>query len=140
MLGQEHRIVGMSGHIVRPARARQEKQRISAFTSAKIDKIRALDPDCVFGFSDLQADIAASLIRHGIQVTVFNQRSVSQILSMMAQVAAIVGQVERGNVFLAQITSDMQKTAAHANSMDLQGFARPIVFFEEWDSPHITAI
>lgn len=80
LLGQEHRIVGISGFTVRPRRAREEKPKVSAFLSAKIDKILALRPDCVFGFSDLQADIAAQLIRAGIQVTVFNQRSVPEIL------------------------------------------------------------
>ena len=79
LLGQQHLIVGISGYTVRPRRARDEKPRVSAFTSAKIDKILALEPDCVFGFSDLQADIAAALICQGVQVTVFNQRSVAEI-------------------------------------------------------------
>ena len=81
MLGEEARIVGISGYTVRPRRAREEKLKVSAFLSAKIDKILALKPDCVFGFSDLQADIAALLIRAGVQVTVFNQRSVDEIKS-----------------------------------------------------------
>ena len=140
LLGQEHKIVGISGYTVRPARARHEKPRISAFTSAKIDKILALEPDCVFGFSDLQADIAASLIRAGVQVTIFNQRSVAQILSMMTQVAAIVGQAERGAILIDQITASMQAIATRANAMDQAGIARPIVFFEEWDNPPISAI
>ena len=96
MLGEESRIVGISGYTVRPRRAREEKPKVSAFLSAKIDQILALKPDCVFGFSDLQADIAASLIRAGVQVTVFNQRSVDEIFSMLYQVAAMVGQAEQG--------------------------------------------
>ncbi|MBU3740019.1 MAG: cobalamin-binding protein, partial [Rhodoferax sp.] len=96
LLGQQHRIVGVSGYTVRPKQARHEKPRVSAFLSAKIDKILALQPDCVFGFSDLQADIAAALIRQGVQVTVFNQRSIDEIFAMMFQVAAMVGQGERG--------------------------------------------
>ncbi|MFM2023428.1 MAG: Vitamin B12-binding protein, partial [Actinomycetota bacterium] len=95
MLGEEARIVGISGYTVRPRRARDEKPKVSAFLSAKIDKILALKPDCVFGFSDLQADIAALLIRAGVQVTVFNQRSVDEIFAMLYQVAAIVGQAEQ---------------------------------------------
>ena len=79
LLGEARRIVGISGYTVRPRRAREEKPKVSAFLNAKIDRILELEPDCVFGFSDLQADIASALIRHGVQVTVFNQRSVAQI-------------------------------------------------------------
>ncbi|MFM7011876.1 MAG: ABC transporter substrate-binding protein, partial [Betaproteobacteria bacterium] len=96
LLRQEQRIVGISGYTVRPRRAREEKPKVSAFLSAKIDKILALQPDCVFGFSDLQADIASLLIKAGVQVTVFNQRSVDEIFSMLYQVAAMVGQAEQG--------------------------------------------
>ena len=140
LLGQEQRIVGISGYTVRPPRARAEKPKVSAFTSAKIDRILALEPDCVFGFSDLQADIAASLIRHGIQVTIFNQRSIAQILSMMAQVAAIVGAGEYGLRLIAEMVASMQATRARAEAMDRAGIRRPVVYFEEWDSPHISAI
>jgi iron complex transport system substrate-binding protein len=97
LLGEEARIVGISGYTVRPRRAREEKPKVSAFLSAKIDKILALEPDCVFGFSDLQADIAAELVRKGVQVTVFNQRSVDEIFSMLYQVAAIVGRPDAGS-------------------------------------------
>ena len=79
LLGQDGRIVGISGYTVRPRRAREEKPKVSAFTSAKIEKILALKPDCVLGFSDLQADIAADLVRRGVQVTIFNQRSIAEI-------------------------------------------------------------
>ena len=136
LLGQEHRIVGISGYTVRPRRAREEKPKVSAFLSAKIDKILALEPDCVFGFSDLQADIASALIRAGVQVTVFNQRSVAEILTMLYQVGAMVGQAEQALERIAQMQAQLQairQTAA--------GFKRrPRVFFEEWDEPHISGI
>ena len=92
MLGQQDRIVGISGYTVRPPAARKEKPRISAFLSAKINEILALKPDHVFGFSELQADIASTLIRNGVPVTIFNQRSVEEIFSMLYQVGSIVGQ------------------------------------------------
>ena len=134
LLGQSHRIVGISGYTVRPARARQEKPRVSAFLSAKIDKILALEPDCVLGFSDLQADIASALIRAGVQVTVFNQRSVDEIFSMLYQVAAMVGEAAQG----LQRIETMQH---HLHTLKTQTFAkRPKVYFEEWDEPAISAI
>ena len=136
LLGQDHRIVGISGYTVRPRRARDEKPKVSAFLSAKIDKILTLKPDCVFGFSDLQADIAALLIRAGVQVTVFNQRSVDEIFSMLYQVAAMVDQVEQGLLHLKQMRAQLdaiQQTAAKFKR-------RPIVYFEEWDEPHISCI
>jgi len=80
LLGEDWRIVGISGFTVRPPQARKEKPRVSAFTSAKIDRIVALQPDLVLGFSDLQADIAAELVRAGIEVHVFNHRSIEDIL------------------------------------------------------------
>lgn len=140
LLGQEERIVGVSGYTVRPARARQEKPRVSAFLSAKIDKILALEPDCVLGFSDLQADIAAQLVRHGVQVTVFNQRSVAQIFSVLFQVAAMVGQGERGQVLLAQMQADLAAMQQRVATLLAQGARRPRVYFEEWDTPHMSAI
>jgi iron complex transport system substrate-binding protein len=104
--------------------------------TAKIDKILALKPDCVFGFSDLQADIAALLIRAGVQVTVFNQRSVDEIFSMLYQVAAMVGQAEQGLARLQAMRAVMDATAHQA-----AGFKRrPRVYFEEWDEPQISAI
>ena len=136
LLGQEARIVGISGYTVRPKRARAEKPKVSAFLSAKIDKILALEPDCVFGFSDLQADIAAQLIRHGVQVTVFNQRSVEEIFSMLYQVAAMVGCAEEGARQMAQMRAHLALIEAQAATLA----RRPKVFFEEWDVPHISAI
>lgn len=136
LLGQEQRIVGISGYTVRPARARAEKPRVSAFLTAKIDKILALKPDCVFGFSDLQADIAALLIRQGIQVTVFNQRSIVEIFSMMAQVAAMVGEVEKGQRLMQNMRQQLQAIQAAGSAL----VRRPRVYFEEWDTPPISAI
>ena len=136
LLGQEARIVGISGYTVRPPRAREEKPKVSAYLSAKIDKIVALRPDCVIGFSDLQADIAAQLIRKGIQVTIFNQRSVAEIFSMMYQLSAMVGQVERGLALIHAMQQRLLAIGEAANSLK----RRPRVFFEEWHDPHISCI
>ena len=136
LLGQSDRIAGISGYTVRPKIARTEKPKVSAFTSAKIDKILALQPDCVFGFSDLQADIAAQLIRHGVQVTVFNQRSVDEIFSMLYQVAAMVGEAEQGLRRIKAMQTHLQTIQSAAKAMP----RRPRVYFEEWDEPPISAI
>jgi len=136
LLGEEARIVGISGYTVRPRRAREDKPRVSAFLSAKIDKILALEPDCVFGFSDLQADIASELIRKGVQVTVFNQRSVAEIFSVLYQIAAMVGQVERGMQLLQAMRQRLLAIEAAARALP----RRPRIYFEEWDEPHISAI
>lgn len=140
LLGQEARIVGISGYTVRPRRAREEKPKVSAFLSAKIDKILALQPDCVLGFSDLQADIAAALIRAGVQVTVFNQRSVDEIFSMLFQVAAMVDCVEEGSRQIAAMQAGLAAIRQAATEREASGRRRPRVFFEEWDEPHISAI
>jgi iron complex transport system substrate-binding protein len=136
LLGEERRIVGISGYTVRPPHAREEKPKVSAYLSAKIDKIVDLRPDCVIGFSDLQADIAAQLVKKGIQVTIFNQRSVAEIFSMMYQLAAMVGQVERG---LALISAMQQRLLAIEQAASALK-RRPCVFFEEWHDPHISCI
>jgi len=136
LLGQESKIVGISGYTVRPRRAREEKPKVSAFLSAKIDKILALKPDCVFGFSDLQADIANLLIRSGIQVTIFNQRSVDEIFSMLYQVAAMVGEVNQGEIRLKQFRENLNAIQTAASNFK----RRPIIYFEEWDEPRISAI
>ena len=136
LLGQEAKIVGISGYTVRPRRAREEKPKVSAFLSAKIDKILALKPDCVFGFSDLQADIANLLIRAGIQVTVFNQRSVNEIFSMLYQVAAMVGEANQAEIRLNQM-----RDALNAIQNATVNFKRrPKIYFEEWDEPRISCI
>ena len=136
LLGEERRIVGVSGYTVRPPQARLDKPKVSAFLSAKIDKVLALKPDCVIGFSDLQADIAAQLIRAGVQVTIFNQRSVAEIFSMLYQLAAMVGQAEQG---LKRIEA-MQRRLDDISQAAATLKRRPRVFFEEWYEPHISAI
>jgi iron complex transport system substrate-binding protein len=135
-LGQQHRIVGISGYTVRPRQARHEKPRVSAFLSARIDKILALRPDCVIGFSDLQADIAAQLIRAGVAVHIFNQRSVEEIFAMLYQVAALVGQVDQGLDRIAKMRDDLQVLRERSAAFR----RRPRVYFEEWDEPPISAI
>ncbi len=136
LLGEERRIVGISGYTVRPPRARVEKPKVSAFLSAKIDKIVDLQPDCVIGFSDLQADIASQLVKKGIQVTIFNQRSVAEIFSMMYQLAAMVGQVDKGMSLIQVMQTRLLTIEAEAKTLK----RRPRVFFEEWYDPHISAI
>ncbi|AOW13057.1 cobalamin-binding protein [Hydrogenophaga crassostreae] len=140
LLGQEARIVGISGYTVRPRRAREEKPKVSAFLSAKIDKILALKPDCVFGFSDLQADIAAELIRAGVQVTVFNQRSVDEVFGVLYQVAAMVGCAEEGMRRIVAMERRLAEIRADVLLRQVDGKRRPKVFFEEWDEPHISGI
>lgn len=140
LLGQEARIVGISGYTVRPRRARDEKPRVSAFTSARIDKILELRPDCVFGFSDMQADIAAELVRQGVQVTIFNQRSVAEIFSMLYQVAALVGEGAQGLRRIAEMQAGLRTMQDTVAAKLAAGARRPTVYFEEWDSPPISAI
>jgi iron complex transport system substrate-binding protein len=136
LLGEEARIVGISGYTVRPRRARDEKPKVSAFLTAKIDRILALEPDCVFGFSDLQADIAAALVRQGVQVTIFNQRSVDEIFSMLWQVASMVDRAERGLALLQSMRARLDAIRQAASALP----RRPRVFFEEWDEPPISCI
>jgi iron complex transport system substrate-binding protein len=136
LLGEEARIVGISGYTVRPRRAREEKPKVSAFLSAKIDRILELRPDCVFGFSDLQADIAAALVKRGVQVTIFNQRSVEEIFAMLYQVAAMVGRADEGLRLLEGMRARLLAIEAAGRALP----RRPRLFFEEWDEPHISAI
>ena len=136
LLGEERRIVGISGYTVRPPRAREEKPKVSAFLSAKIEKIIALQPDCVIGFSDLQADIASELIKKGVQVTIFNQRSVAEIFSMLYQLAAMVGQEAKGLALMQAMQARLLAIEQAAAPLK----RRPRVFFEEWFDPHISAI
>ncbi|MGH8856732.1 MAG: ABC transporter substrate-binding protein, partial [Polaromonas sp.] len=136
LLGEERRIVGISGYTVRPPRAREEKPKVSAFLSAKIDKIVELRPDCVIGFSDLQADIASQLVKKGIQVTIFNQRSVAEIFSMMYQLAAMVGQEARGLALMQAMQGRLLEIERAAATLK----RRPRVYFEEWYDPHISGI
>ncbi len=136
LLGEEARIVGVSGYAVRPARVRREKPRISAFVSADIDKILALAPDLVLTFSDLQADIAATLIRGGVAVHAFNQRDVAGIFAMIRTLGALVGASEKAAALAAALARRLEDARERA-----QTFARrPKVYFEEWDEPMISGI
>ncbi len=136
LLGEEARIVGISGFTVRPLRARREKPRVSAFTSAKIDKIIALEPDLVLGFSDLQADIAVDLIRRGIPVHVFNQRSVAEILQMIVMLGGMIGCAARAEQLVAELREGLETIQRRAAQLP----CRPKVYFEEWDEPMISGI
>jgi iron complex transport system substrate-binding protein len=135
LIGEEDRIVGVSGYAVRPPRVRQEKPRVSAFISADIPKILALEPDLVLCFSDLQAAIASDLIRTGVAIHVFNQRDVAGILAMIRTLGALVGEPERAAALADSLARHLDEVAAAA-----RGLARPKVYFEEWDSPLITGI
>ena len=136
LLGQQDRIAGISGFTVRPPQARKDKPKVSAFTSAKIPKILDLKPDLVLGFSDLQADIAAQLIKHGIEVYVFNQRSVAGILRMIRTLGRLVDASEEAEVLAQRYEA---KIAALKNkTRDWQH--KPIVYFEEWYDPIISGI
>lgn len=134
-LGEQDRIVGISGYTVRPPRARREKPRVSAFTSAKIDRILGLQPDLVLAFSDMQADIAAELVRHGVAVHVFNQRSVQQILDMVLCLGAMVGAAESARGLAAELAGNLDRIRESAPDGP-----RPRVYFEEWPEPRICGI
>ncbi len=136
LLGEEDRIVGISGFTVRPPRARREKPKVSAFTSAKIERIVALRPDLVLGFSDLQAGIAAELIRAGIEVHVFNQRSVQEILDSIAMLGRMIGAHARTRALIGQLRGAIDAAQQSASRLP----CRPRVYFEEWDEPLICAI
>lgn len=136
LLGEEDRLVGISGFTVRPSRARREKPKVSAFTSAKIDRILALEPDLVLGFSDLQADIAAELVRRGVAVHVFNQRSVDGILAMIGMLGGMIGCSGRAQRLVAELEANV--AAARQAALGLS--RRPRVYFEEWDDPPISGI
>lgn len=136
LLGEERRIVGISGYTVRPPRARREKPRVSAFTSADIPKIVALKPDLVLTFSDLQAEIAADLIRRGVDVHAFNQRSVAEILDMIRTLGALVGAAARAE----RLAQDLADGVARAKDRAALMPRRPKVYFEEWDDPMISGI
>ncbi|MEM9047162.1 MAG: cobalamin-binding protein [Pseudomonadota bacterium] len=135
LLGEDARIVGVSGYAVRPARVRKDKPRVSAFTSADIPKILALDPDLVLTFSDLQAEIAAELIRAGVSVTAYNQRDVAGILAMIRHLGATVGQPRRAAALADTLSARLAQIAD-----DCAQDPRPIVYFEEWDEPMIAGI
>ena len=135
-LGLEERIVGISGFTVRPARARREKPRVSAFISAKIDRILALRPDFVVGFSDIQADIAQALIKSGIEVWISNHRSIDGILGYVRRLGALMGAAERAEIYALELESHIDGVRRAAALLP----RRPRVYFEEWDEPLITGI
>jgi len=135
LLGEQDRIVGVSGYAVRPPRVRREKPRVSAFTSADIPKILALEPDLVLGFSDLQADIAADLVRAGIAVHVFNQRNIAGILAMIRVLGAMVGVGERADQLARLLEQRLVDIGA-----TVRAAPRPTIYFEEWDDPLIGGI
>ena len=134
LLGQEGRIVGVTGYAVRPARVRRDKPRVGAFTSADVPKILDLRPDLVLTFSDLQADIAADLIRAGVAVHAFNQRDVAGIFAMIRTLGALTGAQDRAEALVAGYQARINALQADAPAH------RPRVWFEEWDEPLISGI
>ena len=136
LLGEEHRVVGISGYTVRPPRARKEKPRVSAFISADVPKILALKPDLVLAFSDLQADIVAELIRNGVAVHAFNQRTIAEILDMIRTLGALVGASARACALADEYERNLDRVRARSARLGV----KPKVYFEEWDEPMISAI
>ena len=135
-LGEEARIVGISGFTVRPARARREKPKVSAFTSAKVEEIVKLRPDLAVGFSDIQADIAQALVARGIEVWIANHRSIEGILGYVRRLGAMVGAVGRAERLAGDLRAHVDGVRAAASRLE----RRPRVYFEEWDDPQISAI
>lgn len=135
-LGEQDRIVGISGFTVRPPQARREKPKVSAFTSAKIGQILDLRPDFVIGFSDIQADIAAELIRNGVEVWISNHRSVDGIIDYIRRLGALVGAGDRAQRYADGLQRELDAIAARAAALPV----RPKVYFEEWDDPLISGI
>jgi len=135
LLGEEDRIVGVSGYAVRPPRVRREKPRVSAFISADIPKILALEPDLVLAFSDLQADIVADLVRAGVAIHVFNQRDIAGILAMIRTLGALVGAADRADQLAAGYEQRLATIASTPRPAK-----KPRVYFEEWDDPLISGI
>src|SRR5947209_6532713 len=136
LLGEQDRIVGISGYVVRPPQARRDKPRVSAFTSADIGKILALAPDLVLTFSDLQAGIVADLVRQGVAVHAFNQRTVAGILDMVRLLGALVGAADRAERLADALAAGVVEAQHRAARLE----RRPRVFFEEWDDPPIAGI
>ena len=135
-LGEQRRIVGISGFTVRPAGVRREKPRVCAFTSAKIDKILALKPDLAVGFSDIQADIARDLIKQGVEVWISNHRSVPGILGYVRRLGAMVGAADKAERYAAEL----ERGLANLRVAGMSLVRRPRVYFEEWDEPMISGI
>lgn len=136
LLGEEDRIAGISGFTVRPPRARKEKPKVSAFTSAKIPKILDLKPDLVLGFSDLQADIAAELIREGVEVYILNHRTVDGILQMIRTLGRLIDAADKAD----QLAESYEKKIGRLEKLAAQKTDKPTVYFEEWYEPIISGI
>jgi iron complex transport system substrate-binding protein len=136
LLGEDWRIVGISGFTVRPPQARREKPRVSAFTSARTARIIELKPDLVLGFSDLQADIAAELVRAGLEVHVFNHRSIAEILRMVRTLGGMIGCEAKAAALVQELEAGLAQVRARAAALP----RRPRVYFEEWDAPLISGI
>ena len=136
LLGEQDRIVGVSGYAVRPPQVRREKPRVSAFISADLPKIIALDPDLVLAFSDLQADIVADLVRAGVAVHVFNQRDIAGILAMIRTLGGLIGEAGKADALASQFEQRLADTARMGRARP----TRPKVYFEEWDDPLISGI
>jgi iron complex transport system substrate-binding protein len=135
-IGEERRIVGISGFTVRPPRARREKPKVSAFTSAKIGEILALEPDFVVGFSDIQADIARELIAAGVEVFISNHRSVAQTIDYIRRLGALVGATDKADALARRA----EQHIAEVENAAARLARRPRVYFEEWDEPMISGI
>lgn len=135
-IGEQDRIVGISGFTVRPSIARKHKPKVSAFTSARIGEILKLEPDFVVGFSDIQADIAAELIRHGVEVWISNHRSVDGILDYIRRLGALVGAADKADAYADDLQRGLDGIAESAARLP----RRPKVYFEEWDEPPISGI
>jgi iron complex transport system substrate-binding protein len=135
LLGEGHRVVGVSGYTVRPPEARR-KPRVSAFISAKYERIEELQPDLILTFSDLQAHITCELVKRGYPVVAFNQRSIAEILQMIRLVGALVGCPERANALASRLELEVDSVRAAAARLPV----RPRVYFEEWDDPLISGI
>jgi iron complex transport system substrate-binding protein len=136
LLGEQDRIVGVSGYAVRPPQVRREKPRVSAFISADVPKILALEPDLVLAFSDLQADIVAELIRKGVAVHAFNQRNVAGILAMIRTLGALIGEPAKADALALSLDAGL----ARARERGQQIARKPKIYFEEWDEPMISGI
>jgi iron complex transport system substrate-binding protein len=136
LLGEQDRIAGVSGYAVRPPQVRREKPRVSAFISADVPKILALDPDLVLAFSDLQADIVADLVRAGAAVHVFNQRDIAGILAMIRTLGGLIGEAGKADALASKFEHRLADVAAVGRTKPF----RPKVYFEEWDDPLISGI
>ena len=136
LMEEDHRIIGISAYTMRPERARREKTKVSAYITARTEKILELKPDLVLAFSDMQADIVADLIKEGVQVHCFNHRSISETLQMIRTLSGLIGQPEKGEKLVTELQSNLASIQQQAAKLPV----RPKVYFEEWFDPIITGI